>query len=76
MQVVAPMCVYCKHLDKSKNAESLTCAAFPDGIPIVILHSRHDHRLPYAGDSGVQFEKQDRVSMEQLSALVKLHFGP
>ncbi|WP_202912929.1 hypothetical protein [Deinococcus kurensis] len=50
--VPAPMCLSCRHL----MAGTLTCAAYPDGIPEEILDSEIDHRKPYDRDNGVQFE--------------------
>ena len=51
----APDCLICKHFhfdDNEKNA----CDAFPEGIPIAILHSDVMHTEPYEGDHGIQFE--------------------
>jgi hypothetical protein len=36
-----------------------TCSAFPDGIPVVILQNKHDHRAHYPGDHGTRFEPID-----------------
>ena len=47
-------CTSCKHYNKD-----LTCKAFPDGIPIEILDWKHDHRTPFEGDSGIQYEPKD-----------------
>ena len=44
-------CDVCRH-----RGEGETCAAFPKGIPDVILGNEHDHREPYEGDHGIQFE--------------------
>ena len=47
----APICMSCKHF-----CEGLACKAFPDGIPNAILRSSYDHRKPYPGDHGIQYE--------------------
>jgi len=47
-------CYSCKHYNKD-----LTCKAFPNRIPIEILKGKHDHRTPFEGDSGIQYEKRD-----------------
>ncbi|MEX2246200.1 MAG: hypothetical protein WEC75_05890 [Dehalococcoidia bacterium] len=50
---LAPMCLWCRYLEPSGG---YTCAAYPDGIPEVIIESRADHRKPHAGDHGIRFE--------------------
>ena len=46
-----PFCFMCKnYLDK------LQCEAFPGGIPDKIINGEHDHKNPYKGDNGIQFE--------------------
>ena len=44
----------CIHL---VDGDGMRCDAYPQGIPDEILESEVDHRLPYAGDGGVQFEQ-------------------
>jgi hypothetical protein len=45
-------CIFCAH----KSDEGAFCAAFPDGIPKVILTNGFDHRRPYPGDNGIRYE--------------------
>lgn len=49
------ICNGCKHVDDN----GVTCAAFPDAIPAVILTGEHDHHFPFEGDHGIQFEERE-----------------
>ena len=49
-------CARCRHYEFA-----VTCAAFPDGIPIDIFTGQFDHTKPYPNaknpqDSGIRFE--------------------
>lgn len=44
-------CIECKHKIKAQ-----VCTAFPDGIPKALIDDKFDHRNPYPGDHGIQFE--------------------
>ena len=44
-------CVRCKHWIRQ-----MECEAFDGPIPVEILSNEHDHRKPYPGDNGIQFE--------------------
>ena len=35
------------------------CAAFPGGVPRAMLFGDHQHRKPYEGDRGIQWEQRD-----------------
>lgn len=54
----SPICTYCKHW---RIREGRACAAFPerDSIPMVIWRGENDHRTPFPGDHGIQFEPID-----------------
>jgi hypothetical protein len=47
------------------------CAAFPDGIPMPIWRSQHDHRMPYPGDHGIHWEPLRREDIEILKAVAR-----
>lgn len=49
-------CMTCRHL-----RENGTCAAFPElpGIPLKIWDMDVDHRHPYPGDRGIQWEPKE-----------------
>jgi len=53
--VITPQCMACRHLRQGRDP-GMTCTAFPQGIPDAIITNRHDHRQPFGGDGGVQFE--------------------
>lgn len=49
-----PPCWTCKH----KHLTGPTCEAFPEKIPDEILTGEHQHREPYPGDNGIQYEPE------------------
>ena len=52
-----PQCFDCKHLAaKPLPGNIMACPAFPEGIPETILVNDANHKKPYPGDNGIQFE--------------------
>jgi hypothetical protein len=45
----------CSRLNRGANR--LSCTAFPAGVPDAIWKSQVDHRKPFEGDHGLQFEQ-------------------
>jgi hypothetical protein len=55
--IVMPICMLCKHYHQPQEGDqTLMCNGYPVRIPEAILFSSVDHRQPYAGDKGIQFE--------------------
>ena len=57
LPVYSPVCTTCRHFDHASLGR--TCAAFPNGIPVVIWRGDNTHRRPYPGDNGLQYEPMD-----------------
>lgn len=58
-----PQCARCAHL---RDPDRHTCAAFPAAkapIPREIWNGQYDHRQPYPGDNGIQFEPREGVAV-------------
>ena len=53
--VFSSVCTFCRHLKQGRS-----CAAFDD-IPAEIWTGTNDHRQPYPGDNGIQFEPIDEA---------------
>lgn len=69
-----PICVDCKRLRPAKFKQwGLFCDAFPDGagVPEAIKTSRADHRQPYPGDHGLQFEAKSEAAARDAARIIK-----
>jgi hypothetical protein len=60
MTVAIPSCTTCRHFRETAKDGSY-CDAFPlfPGIPDEIILGEHDHKAPFPGDHGIQFEPED-----------------
>ena len=54
-----------------KHPGASTCLAFGGGIPTEILIGAVDHRLPYPGDLGVQYEEDLGAVLEPSEYLLE-----
>lgn len=52
MDPVSPQCFQCTHFDLAL----MNCVAF-SRIPEEIITNQFDHKKPYPGDHGIQFEQ-------------------
>jgi hypothetical protein len=73
-QIIAPpICVDCVRLRKAVYGKwGLFCDAFPDGdgIPDDIVESRADHRQPYPGDHGLQFDPKSEAAATDAARII------
>ena len=57
MTYPSPICLECKHFDQ-ESFDGMFCAAFPEGIPELIMSGLNDHSKPLPDqDSGIVFEQ-------------------
>lgn len=63
MSRLGPMCGVCKHWP-GLGERGGTCAAYPNRIPHEIIIRQVDHRQPYDGDRGIQFEPRTDLPAE------------
>ncbi len=50
------VCSYCRHALPEKRR----CTAFTDLIPLEIWNGDNNHRTPFPGDHGIQFEPKQK----------------
>lgn len=62
VEVGGKQCNRCKHyIGYNEALLRNCCAAFKNGIPTKILFDEFDHRHPYPGDNGIQFEPKEET---------------
>ena len=54
LNMISRTCIFCRHENLGRLK---TCAAFPDEVPDEIWYGQNNHKKPYPGDHGIQFEK-------------------
>lgn len=52
VDVARSQCASCAH----KDIDTLSCQAFPSGIPVQVFANLTDHRLPFPGDHGTRYQ--------------------
>ena len=50
------ICDRCLHY----KADTVSCTAFPEGVPSVILVGQFNHMTPFPGDHGIRFEPKKK----------------
>ena len=56
-------CLFCaRRAFPAAGAQGQTCTAFPGGIPDPIWYNQVDHRQPFTGDGGLQFEATEGMT--------------
>jgi len=54
-----PMCMMCMYYDRKYPRPGYSCKAFPEGIPLEIVHSETEHLLPVKGQVGDYIFKKE-----------------
>lgn len=67
--IAMPICIGCRHYDRSMPGPGIRCTAFPDGVPDEIFESRADHRRPFEGDHGILFDPINAEATEYAELL-------
>ena len=70
--IAMPICIGCRHYDRTAPGPGIRCAAFPGGVPDEIFESQADHREPFQGDQGILFDPIN----EEATAYAELLFNP
>lgn len=55
-------CNNCKHITKKTGNVIYYCTAYLDGVPAEIALNIVDHKKPFPGDHGIQFEAKPKKS--------------